>query len=134
MRTLLALLVFAPGCFAVLESEYGTFPSDDAVASVVPGKTKREEVLELLGPPEEYRHPTVEEEQRSFSPPILRIRDEHRVFDLSTMTYSREEDVRRSLSLIVFSISWFESRADRLIVTLDRDGVVQDLSIAKRPP
>lgn len=127
---LLGSLAAASGCF-ILESEFGTYPTQEQIAAIVPGQTRFETVLALLGPPEEYRYPTITEAARSFSAPEQRIRDERRVFDLSTMTYVREEGVNRILFLLVFRLTLSKSRADRLVITLDQNGVVQDVAMTR---
>ncbi|MFO0980649.1 MAG: hypothetical protein U1E76_02700 [Planctomycetota bacterium] len=125
-----ASLLMPVGC-GVIETDYGTCPGDARLAAIVPGATRRDEVFALLGPPEEFRFPNPLDGSRSFSPQALRIRDERRVFDLSTVSYVHEHHVRRFLFLVLFRLTLVKARADRVFITFDENDVVRELGVSR---
>jgi outer membrane protein assembly factor BamE (lipoprotein component of BamABCDE complex) len=120
-------LALLPGC-GIVVVDYGSLPPDAAVAAIIPGKSSREDVNNLLGPPEYYRSPAPGEATRSFSPVSTRILKERRVFALGDANYVAERRHDKFLYLILFALEKSKSRADVVSITFDDAGRVETVA------
>jgi outer membrane protein assembly factor BamE (lipoprotein component of BamABCDE complex) len=114
-----------PGCVFSSITFGSELPGDDAVAAIVPGTTKFQDVLHLLGPPEEYAQPTPYLGLRAWDPQEQRVLEERDVFRRRSWLWIRE---RRTDDIfwIPLLFTWVdtEHQADRIVVTFDTKGVV----------
>lgn len=108
-------------------------PAPEAFASIQAGTTTRSEVLQRLGPPEEFRQPSPFDRARPTSPQRRRILEGGEVFIRDSYTYASECYTIRTFGLLpvgpsLFRISWRNSREDRWRLEFDEDDVVRAVS------
>ena len=133
-RTLLALaLCLATGACTVLEMEFQRLPPKEAFRRVQPGETSRSEVLELLGPPEEFRQPAAAERARLSSPWGYKILEGGDVFGRDVYTYARERRRETRVGILpslltLFRVKSVSSIEEHWRIEFDRHGVVKSVS------
>lgn len=133
-RALLALLIcLATSACAVIELDFQRLPPEDAFLQVQPGETNRSQVLELLGPPEEFRRPGAAEWPRRSSPWTYKILEGGDVFGRDVYTYARERrrDTRIGIlptTLTILRVKRVRSIEERWRIEFDQSGVVQSVS------
>ena len=120
------------GC-TTLEINYQRLPEREAFASIQEGITTRSEVLQRLGPPEEFRQPSPFDRTRSTSPQRRRILEGGEVFIQDVYTYASERLRVHTFGLLpvgpsLFRISWDKSREDRWRFEFDENDVVHSVS------
>jgi outer membrane protein assembly factor BamE (lipoprotein component of BamABCDE complex) len=125
-RTALALVaLLLPGCAMGRLTFDDGVPDGPSVAAIKPGHTTRQQVLHLLGPPEEYAQPVSLFGLRAWDPQQQRVFTEHDVFRRRTWTWLRE--TRSDLAVgIPLLFTWIDTdhQAERVVVTFDQWGVV----------
>ena len=87
------------GC-TTLQLDYQRLPAPEVLASVQEGVTTRSEVLERLGPPEEFRQPSPFDQARPTSPQRRRILEGGEVFIRDFFTYASERFTTRTFGLL----------------------------------
>ncbi len=122
----------ACGC-TTLEIHYQRLPEREALASIQEGITTRGEVLQRLGPPEEFRQPSPLDRTRSTSPQRRRILEGGEVFFQDTYTYASERYRINTFGLLpvgpsLFRVTWRKSREDRWRLEFDENDVVRTVS------
>ena len=122
----------ACGC-TTLEIHYQRLPEREALASIQEGITTRGEVLQRLGPPEEFRQPSPLDRTRSTSPQRRRILVGGEVFFQDTYTYASERYRINTFGLLpvgpsLFRVTWRKSREDRWRLEFDENDVVRTVS------
>lgn len=129
-----AVVAAALGCTS-LQLNYQRVPAPEAFESIQAGITTRNEVLQRLGPPEEFRQPSPFDRARPSNPQRRRVLEGGEVFmrDAGTYTYASERYVLRTFGVLpvgpsLFYISWRSSREDRWRLEFDDHGVVQSVS------
>ncbi len=120
------------GC-TTLQIDYQRLPTPQALESIQEGITTRSEVLQRLGPPEEFRQPSPFDQARSTSPQRRRILEAREVFIRDVYTYASERYTVRTFGLPpvgpgLFRVSWRNSREDRWRLEFDDNDVVQTVS------
>ena len=120
------------GC-TTLEINYQHLPEREALASIQEGITTRGEVLQRLGPPEEFRQPSPLDRTRSTSPQRRRILEGGEVFFQDTYTYASERYRINTFGLLpvgpsLFRVTWRKSREDRWRLEFDENDVVRTVS------
>ena len=120
------------GCTTV-EINYQRLPAPEALESIQEGTTTRSEVLQRLGPPEEFRQPSPFDRARATSPQRRRILEGGEVFIQDIYTYASERHRTETFGLLpvgpsLFRISWNSSREDRWRLEFDENDVVQTVS------
>ena len=120
------------GC-TTLEIRYQRVPAREALASIQEGITTRSEVLQRLGPPEEFRQPSPFDRTRSTSPQRRRILEGGEVFIQDIYTYASERYRVGTFGLLpvgvsLFRVTWRNSREDRWRLEFDENDVVQTVS------
>jgi hypothetical protein len=120
------------GC-TTLQIDYQRLPAPEVLASVQEGVTTRREVLERLGPPEEFRQPSPFDRARSTSPQRRRILEGGEVFIRDFFTYASERYTTRTFGLLpvgpsLFRVTWRKSREDRWRLEFDENDVVRTVS------
>jgi outer membrane protein assembly factor BamE (lipoprotein component of BamABCDE complex) len=130
MRKLLLLLALLPGC--ILGRIRDSVPLDpEAVAKIVPGKTTKKEITELLGAPT-YVNDRIG--MRVLAKPVQGadnagpLIDEliHSPLDHS-YTYEYTDTKSFSLYLLIVSFTNQETKRDRVVIFFDDKGVVSHL-------
>jgi len=119
-------LALLPGCYALDRVWLGNpIPDEQAVAALQPGRTTRAEVIERLGPPDEYSQPALFAELSAEDCRAIRVFEEHDVFHRAAFTWVRERRDDRVWFLwpLYLNIDT-ETRIDRLKVLFDADDVV----------
>jgi hypothetical protein len=121
-----ALALLLPGCYALHRSTLGnTIPSAQALAALEPGRTTREQVLQLLGPPDEFSQPALFSELSVADSRDARVFEERDVFGRAAFTWVREQrDDRAWLLWPLYVHLNTETRIDRLKVLFDDRDVV----------
>jgi len=119
------LLLLLPGCVFSSITFGSELASDDAVAAIEPGRTQFQQVLHLLGPPEEYAQPTPYLGLRAWDPQEQRVLEERDVFRRRSWLWIRERR-RDNIFWIPLLFTWLDTdhQADRIVVTFDTKGVV----------
>jgi len=120
------LMAALPGCLVLDTLALGNpLPAPDAVASVQPGVTTRQEVLHLLGPPDEYRQPSLPALLSSADSQEQRVQSEHEIFDRRVFTWVHEIN-RDRLWLLwpLYTNVRTDVRVERIVVLFDEHGVV----------
>jgi hypothetical protein len=117
------------GCTS-LQVDYQRLPASEALASIQEGITTRSEVLERLGPPEEFRQPSPFDRTRTTSPQRRRILEGGEVFIRDVYTYASEEKRVQTFGLpplgpSLLRISWDRSRENRWRFEFDENDVVR---------
>jgi hypothetical protein len=130
-RRLVALLpaLLLPGCLYVQASgHFGSALDPEVIARIVPGRTTKGEVLELLGPPEEFLRSEVvgslgDETTRISGAVALgnRARD--------AFTYQRDELSARGSILLLYNRVRSEIVSDLLVVFFDGEDRVREVSV-----
>ncbi len=122
----LAVLVWLPGCLVLGGSTAGPpVPDEQALASIVPGRTTRAELVQRLGPPDEYRDASFAAAVMHDDSQAQRVLEEHAVFDRRAATWTREHRSDRIWLLWpLYSNRQTDIRTDRLVVLFDTAGVV----------
>ena len=120
------------GC-TTLEINYQRLPAPEALESIQEGITTRSEVLQRLGPPEEFRQPSPFDRTRSTSPQRRRILEGGEVFIQDIYTYASEQHRIHTFGLLpvgpsLLRISWDNSREDRWRFEFDENDVVHSVS------
>jgi len=120
------------GC-TTLEINYQRLPTPEALESIQEGITTRSEVLERLGPPEEFRQPSPFDRTRTTSPQRRRILEGGEVFIRNVYTYASERYTLETFGLLpvgpsLFRVSWKNSREDRWRLEFDENDVVHTVS------
>jgi hypothetical protein len=120
------------GC-TTLQLDYQRLPSPQALESIRAGITTRGEVLQRLGPPEEFRQPAPFDRARPSSPQHRRILEGGEVFIRDSYTYASERYTVRTFGLLpvgpsLFYVSWRSSREDRWRLEFDENDVVHTVS------
>ena len=120
------------GCTA-LEINYQRLPAPEALESIQEGVTTRSEVLQRLGPPEEFRQPSPFDRARPTSPQRRRILEGGEVFIQDIYTYASERYRVETFGLLpvgpsLFRVSWRNSREDRWRLEFDENDVVHSVS------
>jgi len=121
----LLLALSLPGCLFSSITFGSELPDDQAVAAIEPGRTHFQQVLQLLGPPEEYAQPTPFLGLRAWDPQEQRVLEERDVFRRRNWLWIRE---RRTDEIIWIPLlfTWVDTdhQADRILVTFDSKGIV----------
>jgi hypothetical protein len=120
------------GC-TTLEINYQRLPAPEALGSIQEGVTTRSEVLERLGPPEEFRQPSPFDRTRRTSPQRRRILEGGEVFIRDVYTYASERYTLETFGLLpvgpsLFRVSWRNSREERWRLEFDENDVVHTVS------
>jgi len=120
------------GC-TTLEINYQRLPEREALASIQEGITTRSEVLQRLGPPEEFRQPSPFDRTRATSPQRRRILEGGEVFIQGIYTYASERYRIETFGLLpvgvsLFRVTWRNSREDRWRLEFDENDVVHTVS------
>jgi hypothetical protein len=120
------------GC-TTLEINYQGLPASDALESIQEGITTRSELLQRLGPPEEFRQPSPFDRSRPTSPQRRRILEGGEVFFGDVFTYASERHRIETIGLLpvgvsLFRLSWNRSREDRWRFEFDENDVVRSVS------
>ena len=120
------------GCTTV-EINYQRLPAPQALESIQEGITTRSEVLQQLGPPEEFRQPSPFDRARPTSPQRRRILEGGEVFIQDIYTYASERHRTETFGLLpvgpsAFRATWRTSREDRWRLEFDENDVVQTVS------
>ena len=120
------------GC-TTLEIDYQRLPAPEALGSIQEGITTRSEVLQRLGPPEEFRQPSPFDQARPTSPQRRRILEGREVFIRDSYTYASERYTVETFGLLpvgiaLFRVSWKNSREDRWRLEFDENDVVHTVS------
>lgn len=120
---LIAMLL--PGCVLSGISFGNELPDVASVMAIEPGRTTCEQVLDLLGPPEEYAQPTPYLGLRAWDAQEQRVLVERDILSRRTWTWIRERRTDHMI-LIPFLFTWLEAdhRADRIVVIFDDRGIV----------
>jgi len=122
------LLLLPPGCLYVGgRARVGAALPADAVASIEPGRTTMAQVLQLLGPPTEYRRPElgsalVDDELRLSGVLAVARRAGH------VLTWQFDRVSADGTALVLFNGLWSETRSDLLVVFLDEHDIVRDIA------
>jgi hypothetical protein len=127
-----AALAALLGC-TTLEINYQGLPAPEAFASIREGITTRSEVLQRLGPPEEFRQPSPFDRARLSSPQRRRILEGGEVFVQDIYTYASERYRIETFGLLpvgvsLFRVTWRNSREDRWRLEFDENDVVRTVS------
>jgi len=120
------------GCTTV-EINYQRLPAREALESIQEGITTRSEVLQRLGPPEEFRQPSPFDRARPTSPQRRRILEGGEVFFQDIYTYASERYRVETFGLLpvgvsLFRVTWRNSREDRWRLEFDENDVVHTVS------
>ncbi len=133
-RLLPLLVVLAVACVSV-DARFGHAPPAGALAAVRPGATTRAELLDLLGPPEEYVGPGLHLGLRAHDPQAQRVLEERDLFGRETLTWLLERRADRALVVPVLFTHWTTThRTQRVTALLDAHGVVQALGVQLEAP
>ena len=129
----LSLAVAATFGCTTLEINYQRLPTPEALESIQEGITTRSEVLQRLGPPEEFRQPSPFDRARPTSPQRRRILEGGQVFIRDVYTYASERYTLDTFGLLpvgpaLFRVSWRSSREDRWQLEFDENDVVHTVS------
>ena len=129
----LSLAVAAAFGCTTLEINYQRLPAPEALESIQEGITTRSEVLQRLGPPEEFRQPSPFDRARATSPQRRRILEGGEVFIQDIYTYASERYRVETFGLLpvgvsLFRATWRSSREDRWRLDFDENDVVQTVS------
>jgi hypothetical protein len=129
---LMVALAAVCGC-TTLEIDYQRLPAPEALESIQEGITTRSEVLQRLGPPEEFRQPSPFDQARPTSPQRRRVLEAREVFIRDAYTYASERYTVRTFGLLpvgpsLFRVSWRSSREDRWRLEFDERGLVRSVS------
>jgi hypothetical protein len=128
-RPLLLLAALAGGCVSV-DARFGHAPPAAALATVRPGSTTRAELLDLLGPPEEYVGPGLHLGLRAHDPQAQRVLEERDLFGREVLTWLLERRADRALVVPILFTHWTTThRTQRVTALLDAQGVVQALGV-----
>jgi hypothetical protein len=131
---MLAALVGAAGAgCATVRLDFQTLPPESALLGVEAGVTTRDEVLRLLGPPEEMRRLSPFERARADSPQARRILEAGEVFGAGVYTYATEADRIDRFGFLpfgpaLFRVSWSRAHERRWSIEFDEAGVVSSVS------
>ena len=130
--SLWAALAAILGCTTV-EISYQRLPAPEALDSIQEGITTRSEVLQRLGPPEEFRQPSPLDRARPTSPQRRRILEGGEVFIQDIYTYASERYRIATFGLLpvgvsLFRVTWRNSREDRWRLEFDENDVVHTVS------
>ena len=129
---LAAAAVFA-GCVQV-EAVFGRLPAPEMLASVRPGLTTRDELLDLLGPPEEYAGPGAHLGLRAHDPQQARVLDERDLFGREALTWVIERRSDRAFIVPILFTRWTTRHATgRATALLDERGVVAAWGVEPLP-
>jgi outer membrane protein assembly factor BamE (lipoprotein component of BamABCDE complex) len=122
---LLVLAAALPSCVLSSISFGDKLRTATSAEAIVPGLTSRAEVLQLLGPPEEFSQPTPLLGLRAWDPQEQRVLKERDVFHRRTWTWIREQREDQLLWIpLPFVWANTEHDADRIMVTFDKRGLV----------
>ena len=138
LPTLLLLLVGGlPACL-VVHTNYGDpIASDAEVEALVVGVTTRRQVLDALGPPEEYRQP-MPWVGRHYDPQRQRVSRERDIFDRRRYTYLQERRKDRLILVLpvltLFSSYRIDHQADRMLIWFDENDRVSAVSHQREGP
>lgn len=119
------------GCLYVSASgSFGSALDPDAVARIVPGESTKGQVLELLGPPEEYVRSEVlaalgDESARVAGAVALGNRAQ------DAFTYQLDTLTSRGTMLLLFNHAWAGIESDLLVVFFDGEDRVREVSFRK---
>ena len=127
-----AAVAAACGC-ALVEIEYQSLPSDDALSTVEPGTTTRSEVLQRLGPPDELRRPAPFEGLQLSNPNRRRILEAGDLFGRDAWTYAAIHRSSRTVGILpvgpaLFRVRWSRSLEDRVRIEFDEEDRVSSIS------
>lgn len=132
LRAALAAAALA-GCVQV-DATFGRMPGPEALAAVRPGLTTRAELLDLLGPPEEYAGPGADLGLRAHDPQEARVLDERDLFGREVLTWVLELRRDRAFIVPLLYSHWTTShRTGRVTALLDGRGVVAALGVEPAP-
>jgi len=135
VRTALALaaLAWQPGCLVLGRASVGEpLPGPGAVAAVEAGRTTRAQVLQLLGPPDEFRQPELAAALPAAASQATRVLEERDVFHRASFTWVRSRRADRVWLLWpLFTHVDTATRVDRLTVLFDEQDVVTALGVER---
>jgi hypothetical protein len=132
---ILLTLLLCPACF-VLRSGLGTPVADDGeLAAIEPGRTTAWEAVALLGPPEEWRSPTMTDLSRAQDELSRRVYEEKEIFGRRRLTWvfeQRHADLFLLLPVITF-YGWIEREhlVNRVVLLLDDEGIVEHVAVRR---
>lgn len=137
MRALpiLLTLLLGPACF-VVRSDLGTpVPADAELSVIEPGRTTAWEAVALLGPPEEWRSPTMTDLARAQDELARRVYEEQEILGRRRLTWvfeHRDADLFLFLPVITF-YGWIEREhlVDRVVLLLDDEGIVEHVAVRR---
>ena len=119
------------GCLYVSASgAFGSFLDPAAVAQIVPGESNKGQVLELLGPPEEFVRSEVlgalgDETARVAGAVALGNRAQ------DAFTYQLDTLSSHGTMLILFNYVWGGIETDLLVIFFDEEDLVREVSFRK---
>jgi hypothetical protein len=133
VRTGTCLLAVAICGCTTLQLDFQRLPPSEELASVQPGVTTRSEVLQRLGPPEEFRRPSAFERARLTSLQERQTLEAHQIFGRDAYTYASARRTTRSFGIlpagiVLFRISRVHSAEARWRIEFDEGDVVTSVS------
>jgi hypothetical protein len=114
------------GC-TTLELNFQRLPPSEDLASVQPGVTTRSEVLQRLGPPEEFRRPAAFERARLTSLQRRQTLEAHQIFGRDARRTTRSFGILPA-GIVLFRISRVHSAEVRWRIEFDEGDVVTSVS------
>lgn len=124
-----------PAC-VVVRTELGTeLAGDGSLSAIVPGKSRVWDLVTLLGPPEEWRGPSLMDLSRAVNEPAQRVTEEREVFSRQRLTWvceQRDDDLFLFVPVLTF-FGWIsrQHHTDRIVVLLDDAGVVEHVAVTR---
>lgn len=125
------LAAVASGCMVGRVTQGAPIPVD-AMAKLERGKTTRQQVLDLLGPPIEYKRPELAD--LLVSDEGVRLRPVAGRIASDVFTYQFTEGALNLGSVILFTYGRFDVRSNLLVVFFDEHGVVEDFAYREQLP
>lgn len=128
-----AILALAAGggCMVGRVTQGAPIPVD-ALAKLERGKTTRQQVLDLLGPPIEYKRPELAD--LLLSDEGVRLRPVAGRIASDVFTYQFTEGALNLGSVILFTYGRFDVRSNLLVVFFDERGIVEDFAYREQVP
>jgi hypothetical protein len=124
-------LLLLPGClYTGGRASIGPQFSDATVAALQPGVTTKAQVLELLGPPNEYKRPELDAVMRDDTARLAgALAVANRVQDV--LTWQRDELEFDGTWLLLWNRAAVRTDSDLLVVFFDESDVVRDVALRR---
>ena len=123
----LVAVCVSSGCVQI-RVDFQTLPSATVFQDIEVGVTTRAELLEKLGPPEEFRQPAMGEQARRLDRREQRALEEKEVFQHSSWTWASERRSADTFWILVFQMTKSRSFQEQWWIEFDEADVVRLLT------